>query len=333
MRERLVLVTGATGYVGTVLVPLLAQKHRVRCFDSQQFGNSISETPNVEFRVGDIRNRPECWRALVGVTDVIHLAGIVTDDLADLNRHMTFEVNVQATEGLLQMARVSGVSRFLYASSSSVYGTTLQDATEDMQPLPMTFYAETKLMAERFVIFSNKPDFVTTAVRCATCAGPAPRMRLDTIVNVFSKQAFYDPFVNVHDGTQWRSNIHVKDAAEFYISLLDRPVAEIGGEVFNITGENHSAEDIAGTVAEVAKRWLHKEVEVRIDKTIRDERQYRMSYAKAQALLGWEPKRSMAKAIRENFDWFTAHPRMDPNSDLWYNTRRMKDVVMKEAPW
>ena len=333
MTERLILVTGATGYVGSVLVPLLARKYPVRCFDTQHFGNSIAEIPNVEFLIGDIRDSSKCWQALSGITDVIHLAGIVTDELADLNRRMTHEVNVIATHELLKQAKVSGVERFLYASSSSVYGTRVEDATEEMFPAPMTFYAESKLAAERFVIFGNGPSFTTTAVRSATCAGPAPRMRLDTIVNVFSKQAYYDAFINVHDGTQWRSNIHVKDAAEFYIALLDRPIAHVGGEVFNITGENYSAEEIALLVADVAKEWLHKAVEVRIDKSIRDERQYRMSYAKAQLLLGWEPRRSMAKAIRENFDWFAAHPDMDVDSDLYYNTRRMREVVIKGAPW
>ena len=295
------------------------------------FGNPIAETPNVDFRVGDIRDPQAVDRALKGVSDVIHLAGIVTDDLADMNKALAYSVNVRATRDMVDDARLSGVTRFIYASSSSVYGSQLEDATETMEPKPTTFYAETKLEAEGCVLDSNGDFFTTTAVRCATCMGPAPRMRLDTIVNIFTKQAYFDSVIEVHDGTQWRSNVHVKDAAEFYIQLLDEPHAKIAGQVFNITDENKSALVIAQTVREVAEYVLNRPIQIRIRQDIRDERQYRMSYQKAYEVLGWTPKRGMAKAVREVIEFFKVHPDVDFNADLWYNTRRMKDIVTKEA--
>ena len=323
-----VLVTGGLGYVGSVLVPYLATKHQVRVFDSMLFGNSIEGTPNVEFVKGDITDGDALAKALQGQEAVIHLAGVVTDDLVDMNPVYARLVNQTATERLCLRAIAAGVKRLVYASSSSVYGSQEEPCTEESPTNTETAYAETKLVAERICLFQASQHMTAVAVRSATCCGPAPRMRLDTIVNVFSKQAWFDGKITVFGGSQYRSNIHVQDVAEFYALLLEAPAEEVNGQVFNAVMEYGSALQIARKVVMVA-HVFGKHITIDVDFTKKDTRQYRMSGAKAHRVLGWTPRRSIAEAVRDNFVWFAQGGVPDPNDDLYWNTRRMKDVVTK----
>ena len=323
-----VLVTGGLGYVGSVLVPHLAKKHQVRVYDSMLFGNSIEGTPNVEFVKGDILDRQAVSKAVNGQDALIHLAGVVTDELVDMNPAYAKKVNEEATESLAGLAYQAGVTRLIYASSSSVYGSQAEPCTEESPTKPETVYAETKLAAERICLSYAGLHMVATAVRSATCCGPAPRMRLDTIVNVFSKQAWFDGKITVFDGTQYRSNIHVQDVAELYGLLLEAPADKVNGQVFNAVREYGSALSIAQQVANIITLF-GKHVIIDVDHTKKDARQYRMSGDKALRVLGWRPARSVARAVEDNFRWFAHGAVHDPNDAIWYNTRRMKDVVTK----
>ena len=317
---RLVLVTGGTGYVGSVLVPKLATMCQVRTLDTQHFGNSIADTPNVESVKGDIRNMVIVGEAMKDVTDVIHLAAIVTDELVDMNPDMGKDVNIAATGELVRIASNSNVDRFIYASSSSVYGAIGDICTEGIPPLPMTEYAKSKLLGEYAALL----DFPNTsvAVRSATMCGPAPRMRLDTIVNIFSKQAYYDKKITVWGGGQWRSNIHVEDIADLYIHLLNVPADKINGEVFNATRANHTAWDIALLVSRVFGG-----ITIEVDASKSDDRHYRMDASKLQRVLDWCPVRDIETAVADNIAFFESGGITDPNDPIYSNTRRMKDVV------
>ena len=330
----LVLVTGATGYVGSVLVPVLAGNGwRIRALDTETFGNSISQTPNVEFIKGSIMDYGLLPSVMKGVSHVIHLAGIVTDELVDMNPVLAEQVNVQATGALLSEAKKAGVGRFIYASSSSVYGTQPEgvEATEETIPQPMTIYAETKLRAEKAVLYANSPSLVTTAVRSATCCGPAPRMRLDTIVNTFSAQAWFKGRITVHGGGQWRTNIHVRDIARLYASMLHWPVEAIGGQVFNAAKEAMRASDIAILVQRaVGKSRDGMSVEVLTDATRQDPRHYRMGGRVLWKQCGWFPILRIEDAVRDNVRFFKAGGIRDPDDAVYYNTRRMAGVVAQQ---
>jgi len=326
MTDRLVLITGGTGYVGSVLVPMVAKKYPVRVFCNQLFGNPIAETPNVEFIEGDIRDENTLAVAMRGVTDVIHLAGVVTDELVDMNPGLAREINVEAMNSLCQIAKTAGANRFIYASSSSIYGAQDEIADETMLPNPMTEYAKMKLAGETILNNYQSLDFTVCSVRCATCAGPAPRMRLDTIVNVFCKQAYFDHRINVHGGGQWRTNIHVEDAAAFYTRLLDADPELIQGEAFNVTAENHHAIEIARIVRYLAGEY-GLPASISVDTSKQDPRNYRMTAKKAEQVLGWQPRHDMTCAINDNFRWFKAGGIEEPDSDLYYNNRRMKEFV------
>ena len=322
--DSVTLVVGGLGYIGSALVPLLAKTRPVRVFDSMMFGNFLEGMPNVEFVRGDVRNTSVLLQALADVRNVIWLAGIVTDELVDMNVKLGWEINVDALEHFAFMTRRK-IKRLVYASSSSIYGSQDKVCNELTLPAPMTAYARQKLNGE-FVIGGY--PFETYIVRSATACGPAPRMRLDTIVNIFSKQAWYDGVITVHGGQQWRSNIHIMDAVDCYRLLLESPGILVNGQTFNIVTGSDKAIDIARMVeAEAAK--VVGNVRIKIDHTRQDNRHYRLSAAKMTEHLGWIPKFSVPDAIQENFRWFRARGIDDPNDAVYYNTRRMEGF-MKE---
>ena len=321
--ERLILITGALGYVGSVLTPAVAKLYPVRAYDSMMFGNHLEGTPNVEFVKGDIRDGDLLRRALDGVTDVIHLAGVVTDELVDMNVSLAKEINVEAMKALCRLCSEASVQRFIYASSSSVYGSQDSVCTEETRPEPMTPYAFQKLEGEKLL---RGWSFLAVSIRLATLCGPAPRMRLDTIVNIFSKQAYFDKEITVWDGSQWRSNLNVRDAARIFLKLLWVCPSLIAGETFNATTGNNTARELAEKVASV----VHS-AGVFVDSSKHDLRHYRMDASKAERVLGWAPQHSIREAVLDNIEFFRSGGIEDPEDDIYVNTRRMASFMKGKA--
>ena len=330
---RRVLISGATGYVGTALTTLLSKRNdlTVRTFDTQHFGNSIEDLPNIEHVKGDITQYQDVKAAMEGVTDVIHLAAIVTDDLVDLNRSYGRTVNVDATKALLYEAEYQKVERFIYASSSSVYGLAARNneagPDEETPPEPQTAYASQKLEAERHVVTGDWDIPMRVAIRSATCMGPAPRTRLDVVVNIFSSQAWFNHEITVHGGNQYRSNIHVEDVAGLYALMLDAPAEKIDGQVFNATKDNRMVGDIAVVVASELKRLYGRHADVIITE-VEDVRSYRLDPSKLQRVLGWKPFWTLEDAIRDNFAFFEEGGITDPDDAIYRNNDRMRDTVL-----
>lgn len=335
MTERLILVTGGTGYVGTVLAPLLASKYRVRTLDSQQFGNQLASIATIESVKGDITYPGDVEAAMQDVTDVIHLAGIVTDDLVSMNPQKGYAVNVEGTVNVAYTAtETPTVQRFIYVSSSSVYGWAaerLGDVDEWVEPRPKTAYAMQKLQGERIVANSfgvrRGPYCI---VRPATMCGPAPRPRLDTVVNVFAKQAFYDRRITVHGGSQYRSNVHVQDFAEVVAMLLDAPANLITGGIFNVTAGNMTVGEIAGAVAQAYEKQYGDRVLVEMQ-NVTDPRSYRLTAMQLLVTFGWQPKRTIEDAALDMFRLFESGRLGDPDSDLYHNTRRLREAMLRES--
>jgi len=322
--DRLILVTGGSGYVGSALVPRLAGVHSVRVAETMNFGNPIADTPNTEFVRCDITDKSSMAQIMDGVTDVIHLAGIVTDELVDMNQSLGYRVNVDGARNVAQAARTAGVDRFINMSSSSVYGTAVGD--EAVTPRPQTAYAEQKLAAEGEIAEALDGHVTTTHIRSATLCGPAPRMRLDTVVNVFSKQAYYDRRITVWGGQQYRSNIHVADICDLYMRMLEAPAAEIDGQRWNAVGSADKVVSIAEQVSNELYGYNAAVVEIIIEDNP-DSRSYQMKGDKLSGWLGQGPRRTLGDAARDNFWFFEGGGVTDPNSDIHYNTRRMADVM------
>jgi nucleoside-diphosphate-sugar epimerase len=282
-----VLVTGACGYKGSVLVPkLLKAGHEVVAFDIMWFGNELKSAAKLTIHQGDVRHIDEV--PLEGVDAIIHLSSVANDPCGDLDPKLTWEISCLATMQLADRAARLGIKRFLYASSGSVYG--LKDeaqVTEDLELVPLSEYNKTKMVAER-VLMSYSDKMVVQIVRPATVCGLSPRMRLDVAVNMLTMQALTRGEITVLGGDQTRPNIHIDDVTDLYLFLLDHP--EVTG-IFNAGFENLSIQQIA----EMATQKASAKISILPSN---DPRSYRMNSDRLLAA-GFKPKKTVSDAIDE----------------------------------
>jgi len=318
-----ILVTGGCGYIGSVLVPKLAQKHQVTVLDSMLFGNHLPIIQNVDVVKGDIRNLQLLLSMLLGNDVVIHLAAIANDPCSDLAPSITYEVNRDAVIQLVNAAKNCGVKRFINASTSSVYGVKEEaDVTEELVLEPITLYAKLKAETEKIVADASGNGFATVSVRSATVCGVSPRMRFDVIVNILAKLAIANGVITVHGGNQYRPNIHIEDIVDLYSMLVEAPVEKINGKVFNVGSTNYTVKEIADMV--------HEEMNaaILIDTNITDNRSYRISSEKIKNELGFQPNRTIRQAIKDTKDAFNLGMFPDPDNSIYYNLRTMKELFV-----
>lgn len=282
-----VLVTGACGYKGSVLVPkLLKAGHEVVAFDIMWFGNELKNAANLTIHQGDVRHIDQV--PLEGVDAIIHLSSVANDPCGDLDPKLTWEISCLATMQLADRAARLGIKRFLYASSGSVYG--LKDeahVTEDLELVPLSEYNKTKMVAER-VLMSYSDKMVVQIVRPATVCGLSPRMRLDVAVNMLTMQALTRGEITVLGGDQTRPNIHIDDVTDLYLFLLDHPEAT---GIFNAGFENLSIQQIA----EMATQKASAKISILPSN---DPRSYRVNSDRLLAA-GFKPKKTVSDAIDE----------------------------------
>ncbi|HUW44059.1 MAG TPA: SDR family oxidoreductase, partial [Bacillota bacterium] len=237
-----VLVTGGAGYAGSVLVPkLLERGYNVRVLDLMMFGSQgLDPVKNrCEIMEGDIRDSRLVEKCLEGVDSVIHLAAISNDPCSELDHELTKQVNYDATENLVNLAKEKKITRFIFASSSSVYGIKKEpNVTEDLFLEPLTIYSKTKAMAEEFIKKNSDDNFAAVNIRPATICGYSPRMRLDLAVNILTEHAINKGRITVFGGEQKRPNIHIEDITDYYADLLTVSKEKITGKSFNAGSEN-----------------------------------------------------------------------------------------------
>ncbi|GEA11669.1 SDR family oxidoreductase [Alteromonas sp. KUL49] len=236
-----ILVTGACGYKGSVLIPkLLQQGHEVDALDIQWFGNFLPDHDNLNVIQHDVRDTASI--NLQGIDAIIHLASVANDPCGDLDPKLTWEVSALATMQLADRAAREGIKHFIYASSGSVYGVKDEDeVTEDLSLEPISEYNKTKMVSER-VLLSYSDRMTVQIVRPATVCGLSPRMRLDVAVNMLTMQALLNGVITVFGGKQARPNIHIDDITDLYLFLLDNPQ---NTGVYNAGFENITILDIA----------------------------------------------------------------------------------------
>ena len=312
-----ILVTGACGYKGTVLVPkLLAAGHDVIAFDIMWFGNHLAPHPKLRVVEGDVRDIGSV--PLDGVDAIIHLSSVANDPCSDLDPKLTWEISCLATMQLADKAARVGIPHFIYASSGSVYG--LKDepqVTEDLELVPLSEYNKTKMVGER-VLLSYADRMAVQIVRPATVCGLSPRMRLDVAVNLLTMQALAKGEITVLGGDQTRPNIHIDDITDLYVFLLERP--QVTG-VFNAGFENLSILEIANLVAGVSGAKI-------VVKASNDPRSYRVNSDKILAT-GFRPKKSVKMAIDEIGEAFRAGRLKD--EDRFYNLKWMQQTLYADG--
>jgi nucleoside-diphosphate-sugar epimerase len=310
-----ILVTGACGYKGTVLVPkLLDCGHEVHAIDTMWFGNYLKPHPKLTVDRLDVRDTDRI--GLDGVDAIIHLSSIANDPCGDLDPKLTWEISCLATMQLADKAVRTGVRQFVYASSGSVYGVKDEpQVTEDLELKPISEYNKTKMVAER-VLLSYADKMVVQIIRPATVCGFSPRMRLDVSVNMLTMQALTREHITVFGGQQTRPNIHIDDITDLYVFMLDHP--EYRG-IYNAGFENISIMEIAERVLEYAP------AKITVTQS-NDPRSYRVNSDKLLAT-GFRPKKRVDDAIREIVHKFRSGELKD--EERFYNLKWMQRELLK----
>ena len=315
-----VLVTGGAGYVGSVLVPkLLAEGHHVRVLDTYWFGDhvlaAVKHHPRLTEIKGDMRDRAALDYALTGCTAVIHLACISNDPSFEMDPMLGKSINYYAFFPLVELAKKHGVSRFIYASSSSVYGIKDEESvTEELELKPLTDYSKFKAMCEDELMKAREPGFTVLTLRPATVCGYSPRIRLDLSVNILTNLAVNKGEITVFGGSQHRPNLHIQDMTDLYCQTLKWPAEKIDGKIYNAGWQNLTISEIA----DIVKAEVGPHVKITTSKTD-DLRSYRVSSAKIKNELGWEPKYSVPDAVRELVAAFKAGKIPDSFTDSKYS--------------
>ena len=326
-----VLVTGGAGYVGSVLVPkLLAAGHAVNVLDLFLYGEDVLDAVKGHAKLrlikGDLRHLPSVEAALVGCDAVIHLACISNDPSFELDPELGKSINLDAFRPLVRAAKAAGVKRFIYASSSSVYGIKEGvSVTEELALEPLTDYSKFKAACERILEEERAPGFVTLTLRPATVCGYSPRQRLDLVVNILTNHAVNNRKIKVFGGSQLRPNLHIEDMTDLYLQCLAAPDEQIDGRIWNAGYENHTVRQLADTVREVVGGPIGLEV-VPTD----DNRSYHVSSEKIRRELGFVPRRSIGQAVADLNQGFKDGRLPDAmSSSRYYHIRVMQEARLK----
>jgi nucleoside-diphosphate-sugar epimerase len=323
-----IFVTGGAGYVGAVLVPrLLDQGYRVTVLDLMIYGEGLlPENPRLKVIRGDIRDQQLLRETLPGHDAVIHLACISNDPSFELNPNLGKSINLDAFRPLVEISRDSGIRRFIYASSSSVYGIKGEkDVHEGMSLEPLTDYSRFKANCEEILLEHQSPDFVTVTVRPATVCGYSPRQRLDVVVNILTNLAYHKREITVFGGRQLRPNIHIVDMVESYLTMLNAFDQQVAGEIFNVGYENQPVFELAETVKNVVGD------DVRLITTpTDDDRSYHISSKKIQDGLGFEARHTIKDAVIDLLSAFECGKLPNSlNDEIYFNIKRMQSLSLQ----
>ena len=318
------LVTGAAGYLGSVLCKSLLEKgYEVRGIDAGWYGTEqIKEClthKNFEYIESDIRNLITMVKALSGIDGVIHLASIVGMPASSIEPRTSEEVNYIASKNMAELCQLHGITTFIFASSCSVYGSQPDVLiTEKSKMDPMDFYAKQKYLSERSIGYlKNSP----TIFRFGTLFGLSPRMRFDLVINLFIAQAISSKKITVHGGSQYRPFLHVQDAANALIFALDKDLTG----TFNAISKNYTILEAANKISDATG------CEIETANEMEDPRNYNVS-GKKMEMMGFTPQKRIEDAIEEIRDYIL-ESKIDykdkkySNYELLFSSKEMQEKV------
>jgi len=323
-----IFITGGAGYVGSKLVPkLLELGYEVTVLDLMIYGESVLDDHNKLKKVkGDIRDKSLLEKLIPGHNILIHLACISNDPSFELNPTLGKSINYDAFEPLVKISSDNNVNRFIYASSSSVYGIKKEkNVTEDMKLEPLTDYSKFKGGCETILNSYKSDNFVTTTIRPSTVCGYAKRQRLDLVVNILTNHAFHNREIKVFGGDQLRPNVHIDDMVDSYLAVLDAPTQKVNGQIFNVGFKNQSVKELANEVKEIIGN------DVKITNTTSDDnRSYHVSSEKIKEILGFTTKYTVKNAVLDLKVAFEKKILINTfNNEFFYNIKRMNNINLK----
>ena len=323
-----VLIIGGGGYVGSQLVPdLLKLEYKVDVYDLFIYGQDVFDnSPNLKLIKGDIRNIKKLSEIIKDYDAVIHLACISNDPSFELNPKLGKSINLDCFRPLVEICKINKVKRFIYASSSSVYGIKKEkNVSEDLLLEPLTDYSKFKVECEKILFEYKDEQFETVIIRPATVCGYARRQRLDVVVNILTNLAFNNRKIKILGGEQLRPNIHIKDMSRIYIKTLESDKVLVNGEIFNAGYDNMSVNEIGSAVQKI----VGKDVKIEREET-NDNRSYHISSEKIKKNLNFEPKFSVEDAIIDLKKDFEENKL--PNSlkdSIYFNIKKMQEIDLK----
>ncbi len=320
-----ILITGGGGYVGAMLSSkLINLGYQVTIYDLMIYKiNGLEHKDNLKIVKGDIRDQSLLKKTLSGKNIVIHLACISNDPSFDLNPELSKSINLDPFEPLVKISKDLGIEKFIYASSSSVYGIKKEkNVVENMTLKPLTDYSKYKAICEDILLKYTSKNFVTCILRPATVCGYSKRQRFDLVVNLLTNLGYQNKLITVFGGDQLRPNIHINDMVDAYINLIKAKDVNINGEIFNVGYENQKVNDIAQNV----RKNLDRDIKI-IKKTSDDNRSYHISSEKIKKNLGFVPKFTIEDAIIDlknafdkNFFFNSLH------NEEYFNIKKMQKI-------
>ena len=323
-----IFITGGAGYVGSVLTPYLISKgYQVTVLDLMIYGSEVlKKNKNLKIIKGDIRDENLLRKSIPGHDAVIHLACISNDPSFELNPKLGQSINFDAFEPLVKISKDNFVKRFIYASSSSVYGIKKEQNVDELKSLePLTDYSKFKVECEKVLLDFKSEDFTTVIIRPATVCGFGPRQRLDVVVNILTNLAYHKRKILVLGGEQLRPNIHIQDMARAYETLLKADKKLVSGQIFNAGYENQKVIELA----EIVKKVIGNDVKLDIEKS-NDNRSYHISSGKIKNVLGFSTQKTIEDAVRDLKDAFDKKILNDTlTNEKYFNIKRMNSINLK----
>ena len=323
-----IFITGGAGYVGSCLSDYLVEKnYNVTVYDLFLYGENVFDhKKDLRLIKGDIRDTSLLRKSIKNQDIVIHLACISNDPSFELNPNLGKSINLDSFEPLVKISKKENIKRFIYASSSSVYGIKdIKNVHEEISLEPITDYSKFKAKCEKILNNYNDKNFSGVTIRPATVCGYSKRQRLDVIVNILTNVGFHKKEISVFGGDQLRPNIHIKDMVRAYEKLIQADDKLVNGQIFNAGWENRSVYEIAQTV----KKELGEDISLVVTPT-NDNRSYHISSGKIKKILNFQTKFTISDAVKDLKKAFESNLLNDPlNNSDYFNIKKMQSVNLK----
>lgn len=327
-----VLVIGGAGYIGSALLPkLLERGYKVRLLDLLLYGKepiqSVINHPHLEIIQADFRQVDKVVEAMQGMDTVVHLGGLVGDPACAVDENLTIEINLMATRMIAEVAKGFGISKFIFASTCSVYGASDQILDERSSLNPVSLYARSKIASERVLAMLADEKFAVVNLRFGTIYGLSGRTRFDLVVNLLAAKAVVDGKITVFGGDQWRPFVHVDDAALAVLKAIEAPVELVRNQIFNV-GSNEQNMTL-GQVGELIQRIVPN-AELIDSGRDGDRRNYRVDFSKIRKILNFEPRWTVAQGVQQVVEAIRSGAVTDYRNPIYSNVKYLTEEASSE---